>query len=101
MDELAASDGFLLETCMYYPFVTAKSIAAFGEPHGRLLAHMDRLQMILSLALALGYASPARMLREMRPHELGEWIAYAHVSPWGERRADLRAAIVASVIVNE
>ena len=36
----------------------------------------------------------------MRPHEFGEWIAYAHVSPWGEQRADLRSAIVASVIAN-
>ena len=36
----------------------------------------------------------------MRPHEFGEWIAYAHISPWGEQRADLRSAVVASVIAN-
>lgn len=50
-DEFAASKGFLLETCMYFPFVTAKNVAGFGEEHSALLRHMDRLQMILVLAL--------------------------------------------------
>jgi len=50
-DEFAASKGFLLETCMYFPFVTAKNLAGFGAEHGALLRHLDRLQMILVLAL--------------------------------------------------
>ncbi|MEZ0229342.1 MAG: GMC family oxidoreductase N-terminal domain-containing protein [Planctomycetota bacterium] len=50
-DEFTESKGFLLETCMYYPFVTAKNLAGFGEEHSALLRHMDRLQMILVLAL--------------------------------------------------
>jgi choline dehydrogenase-like flavoprotein len=50
-DHFAESDGFLLETCMYFPFVTAKNLAGFGAEHSRLMAAMDRLQMILVLAL--------------------------------------------------
>jgi len=50
-DEFAASKGFLLETCMYFPFVTAKNVAGFGAEHSALLRHLDRLQMILVLAL--------------------------------------------------
>jgi hypothetical protein len=40
------------------------------------------------------------MLREMRPSELGLWLALHRVNPWGETRADLRAGIVASVVAN-
>ncbi|MFN7973226.1 MAG: GMC oxidoreductase [Acidobacteriota bacterium] len=50
-DQFAESHRFLLETCMYFPFVTAKNLAGFGPEHSALLAHMDRLQMILVLAL--------------------------------------------------
>jgi len=50
-DEFAASGGFLLETCMYFPFVTAKNLAGFGAEHSALLRQLDRLQMILVLAL--------------------------------------------------
>ena len=50
-DQFAESDGFLLETCMYFPFVTAKNLAGFGAEHSRLMSAMDRLQMILVLAL--------------------------------------------------
>ena len=46
-----ARDGFLLETCMYFPFTTAKSLAGFGDDAASLMAGMDRLQMILVLAL--------------------------------------------------
>ncbi|MBI4063762.1 MAG: GMC family oxidoreductase [Elusimicrobia bacterium] len=54
--EWAESDRFLLETCAYFPFTTAKNLAGFGPEHGRFMARMDRLQMILVLALdeALG-----------------------------------------------
>ncbi len=50
-DHFAESDGFLLETCMYFPFVTAKSLAGFGEEPQELMSAMDRLQMILVLAI--------------------------------------------------
>lgn len=50
-DEFAGPDGFLLETCMYFPFTTAKSLAGFGEEPRALMSAMDRLQMILVLAV--------------------------------------------------
>lgn len=52
------------------------------------------------MALRLGYASPARMLSEMRPSELGMWAAFYTVDPWTEERADMRAGIVASTLAN-
>lgn len=52
------------------------------------------------MALACGYASPAKMLRELRPSELGLWAALWRIEPWGEDRADLRSGIVASVMAN-
>ena len=50
-DHFAESDGFLLETCMYFPFTTAKSLTGFGEEPHELMCAMDRLQMILVLAI--------------------------------------------------
>jgi choline dehydrogenase-like flavoprotein len=50
-DHFAESDGFLLETCMYFPFTTAKSLTGFGDEHARMMSAMDRLQMILVLAI--------------------------------------------------
>ena len=46
----AEDDGFVLETCMYYPFVTAKNMTGFGAEHGAMLRAFARLQMILVLA---------------------------------------------------
>jgi choline dehydrogenase-like flavoprotein len=46
----AESDCFVLETCMYFPFITAKSLAGFGEPHSAFMRAFPRLQMILVLA---------------------------------------------------
>ena len=39
-----------LETCMYFPFTTAKAMAGFGEEHSRFMRAFPRLQMILVLA---------------------------------------------------
>jgi choline dehydrogenase-like flavoprotein len=50
-DHFAASDGFLLETCMYFPFTTAKNLIGFGAEHSELMRRMARMQMILVLAL--------------------------------------------------
>lgn len=41
---------FVLETCMYYPFVTAKNLTGFGPAHSTLMKAFRRLQMILVLA---------------------------------------------------
>jgi choline dehydrogenase-like flavoprotein len=46
----AEEEGFVLETCMYFPFVTAKSLTGFGPRHSRLMRAFPRLQMILALA---------------------------------------------------
>jgi len=46
----AREEGFLLETCMYFPFVTAKNLVGFGSGHARILQDFARLQMILVLA---------------------------------------------------
>jgi choline dehydrogenase-like flavoprotein len=46
----AVEEGFVLETCMYFPFTTAKNLAGFGAPHSTLMHAYPRLQMILVLA---------------------------------------------------
>ncbi|NIP80698.1 MAG: hypothetical protein GWM90_16350, partial [Gemmatimonadetes bacterium] len=43
--------GYVLETCMYFPFITAKNLTGFGPAHSRLMRAFPRLQMILVLAL--------------------------------------------------
>ena len=52
------------------------------------------------LARELRYASPRRMLEEMRPSELGELLAEYAISPWGEWRADLRVAQNTALLAN-
>ena len=46
----AVEEGFVLETCMYFPFTTAKNLTGFGAPHSALMRAFPRLQMILVLA---------------------------------------------------
>jgi choline dehydrogenase len=46
----AAEEAYVLETCMYFPFVTAKNLSGFGPDHSRLMRAFPRLQMILVLA---------------------------------------------------
>lgn len=46
----AQEEGFVLETCMYFPFVTAKSLRGFGPAHQAVMQAFPRLQMILALA---------------------------------------------------
>jgi choline dehydrogenase-like flavoprotein len=50
LDEQAEAQGFILETCMYFPFTTAKSLTGFGATHSQLMRAFRRLQMILVLA---------------------------------------------------
>jgi choline dehydrogenase-like flavoprotein len=47
----SATAGYVLETCMYFPFVTAKNLTGLGESHARLMRAFPRLQMILVLAI--------------------------------------------------
>jgi choline dehydrogenase-like flavoprotein len=46
----AEEEGYVLETCMYFPFVTAKNLTGFGAEHEALMRAFPRLQMILVLA---------------------------------------------------
>jgi choline dehydrogenase-like flavoprotein len=46
----ADEEGFVLETCMYFPFTTAKNLTGFGAQHSATLRAFPRLQMILVLA---------------------------------------------------
>ncbi len=57
LDQFAESEAFVLETCMYFPFTTAKSLAGFGESHAETMRAFPRLQMIL--VLACDHADPA------------------------------------------
>jgi choline dehydrogenase-like flavoprotein len=50
LDQFAESDGFILETCMYFPFTTAKALAGFGVHHSDFMRAFPHLQMILVLA---------------------------------------------------
>ncbi len=46
----AVEEGYVLETCMYFPFTTAKNLTGFGPGHSALMRAYPRLQMILVLA---------------------------------------------------
>jgi choline dehydrogenase-like flavoprotein len=46
----AEEEGYVLETCMYFPFITAKNLTGFGAEHSALMRAFPRLQMILVLA---------------------------------------------------
>jgi choline dehydrogenase-like flavoprotein len=51
-----ADEGYVLETCMYFPFITAKNLTGFGGPHSTLMRAFPKLQMIL--VLACDHATP-------------------------------------------
>lgn len=40
------------------------------------------------------------LLARIDSRELAEWAAYYGLNPWGEERADLRAGVIASTVVN-
>ncbi len=46
----AEEERFVLETCMYFPFTTAKNLTGFGDEHAAMMQAFERLQMILVLA---------------------------------------------------
>ncbi|HEX9887647.1 MAG TPA: GMC family oxidoreductase [Longimicrobiales bacterium] len=47
----AEDEGWILETCMYFPFVTAKNLTGFGKDNAAMLRAFPRLQQILVLAV--------------------------------------------------
>ena len=47
----AVEERFVLETCMYFPFTTAKAITGFGPSHSAVMRVFPRLQQILVLAI--------------------------------------------------
>jgi choline dehydrogenase-like flavoprotein len=47
----AAEEGFVLETCMYFPFTTAKALVGFGAEHSALMRAYPRQQQILVLSV--------------------------------------------------
>ncbi|MBR9991270.1 MAG: GMC family oxidoreductase [Gemmatimonadetes bacterium] len=46
----AEAEGYVLETCMYFPFTTAKNLTGAGADHSAMMRAFPRLQMILVLA---------------------------------------------------
>ncbi len=46
----AEQEGFVLETCMYFPFTTAKNMTGFGASHSAMMHAFPRQQQILVLA---------------------------------------------------
>jgi choline dehydrogenase-like flavoprotein len=47
----AEAEGFVLETCMYFPFITAKALTGFGAAHSAMMRAYPRQQQILVLAV--------------------------------------------------
>jgi choline dehydrogenase-like flavoprotein len=47
----AAEERFVLETCMYFPFTTAKALNGFGPEHSAMMRAFPRQQQILVLAI--------------------------------------------------
>ena len=50
--------------------------------------------------MALGYSHPDALLAELSSRQIGEWLAYFQLEPFGEERADLRAGIIAAANAN-
>lgn len=50
-DRFAESHRFLLETCFYPPFATARNLMGYGGPLDVLMSRMNRQQQILALIL--------------------------------------------------
>ncbi|MFA6034530.1 MAG: GMC family oxidoreductase N-terminal domain-containing protein, partial [Myxococcota bacterium] len=48
--EFPDASGFILETCFYFPFTTAKSCAGFGAEHSDLMRSYRNQQQIIALA---------------------------------------------------
>jgi hypothetical protein len=49
-EDFCDTGGFILETCFYFPFTTAKSCTGFGAEHEELMRDVRRQQQIIALA---------------------------------------------------
>ena len=72
-DDFEKTKRFILETCMYFPFTTAKNLAGFGPDHSLLMSDFRRLQMILVLA-----ADPALPQNRITPDRDGNPEVHYH-----------------------
>lgn len=61
------------------------------------MSHVRRFCFRLALALGM---TVRQLLDSMTAQELSEWMAYARIEPFDQRRGDARAAIVACTIAN-
>ena len=52
------------------------------------------------LALALGGCTVTELQQRMSSREFAEWMEYYQLDPFGDERADVRSAIVASTMAN-
>ncbi len=91
-DEFWERERFLLETCFYFPFVTAKNLIGFGAEHSELMRAFPRLQMILVLAL-----DPALPSNRVRLDRSGEPVVDYTLTP--QVLDSLHASMVASAKV--
>jgi len=48
----------------------------------------------------LGWPSVAWGLEHLSAHEFAEWMAYSQIEPWGEERADMRAALICKILAD-
>ena len=74
-DDFEDRDEFILETCMYFPFTTAKSLAVFGVPHSAMMSDFRRLQMILVLV-----SDPAEADNRITPDSDGNPVLHYSLS---------------------
>lgn len=72
----AAEEHYVLESCMYFPFITAKNMTGFGEEHATLMRAFPRLQMIL--VLACDRATPGNRITV---DKLGKPVVHYHFTP--------------------
>ena len=92
LDEFAEAEAFVLETCMYFPFTTAKSLSGFGASHSRCMKAFPRLQMIL--VLACDHVDPANRVTTDRR---GRPVVHYRFAP-AVRRALARGTVTAARI---
>ena len=50
-DRFVESDRFLLETCFYFPFTTAKNLAGFGPELDQMMSRMNYQQQVIVLVM--------------------------------------------------
>lgn len=85
----AREDGYVLETCTYFPFTTAKNMTGFGAEHAAFMDAFPRLQMILVLAcdkaadgnrVAVDGAGAPVVHYEFAPHTVDAMVAATRAS---------------------